>query len=110
MASRKITRSAKQHASAKATPAKKAPAKSPPAQAAPPAAARKPAPGAPPLREPRKPGDALASAPTSRPGYLRAGLEALARRVRLRDQAEAKKLEPALDHLAQAYDQLLGKR
>jgi hypothetical protein len=115
MASRKITRSAKKApASASARPAAKAAAK-----AATKVAAKKspaPAPARPaataaakplPIRQPLKPTDGQAA--TSRAEYLQAGLEALVRRIRLRDQAEAKKLEPALAHLAKAYGKLLGK-
>ena len=109
MASRKITRSAKKApASASARPAAKAAtkvaAKKSPAPAHPAAtAAAKPLP----IRQPLKPTDGQAA--TSRAEYLQAGLEALVRRIRLRDQAEAKKLEPALAHLAKAYGKLLGK-
>jgi hypothetical protein len=113
MASRKITRSAKKApASASARPAAKAAAKaatkvaakkSPAPAPARPAATAKPLP----IRQPLKPTDGQAA--TSRAEYLQAGLEALVRRIRLRDQAEAKKLEPALAHLAKAYGKLLGK-
>jgi hypothetical protein len=121
MASRKTTRSEKKTiASTKAKPAaKKAVAAAnakPTAKEAAPAAAKagpvagKPAPAAPTKPAPpftRKPGGP--TAPTSRAEYLQAGLEGLVRHVRLRDQAEAKRLEPAIAHLAKAYGKLLGK-
>jgi hypothetical protein len=108
MASRKIIRSAKKPpTSTGARPAAKAATKAAPATSPAPAhpapAAAKPLP----VRQPLKPSDDQAATP--RAEYLQAGLEALLRRIRLRDQAEAKKLEPALAHLAKAYGKLLGK-
>jgi hypothetical protein len=119
MASRKITRSTKKtSAASKPTPATRSPAAPAAKKAAPTAAARttarpaaRPVPSGPtkpaPILPPRKPVEP--PAPASRAGYLQAGLDALVRRVRLRDQAEAKRLEPAIAHLVKAYEKLLGK-
>lgn len=119
MASRKITRSKKKtSAASKPAPASRASATPAAKKAAPAAAARVGAPAAERLAPsaptkpalslpPRKPVEL--QAPVSRADYLQAGLDALVRRVRLRDQAEAKRLEPAIAHLAKAYEKTLGK-
>jgi hypothetical protein len=118
MASRKITRNTKKtSAASKPTPAARASA-TPTAKKAALPAARAGTPAADRLAPsaPKKPAPSLPTrkivelqAPASRADYLQAGLDALVRRVRLRDQAEAKRLEPAIAHLAKAYEKLLGK-
>lgn len=116
MASRKITRNAKKPTPvAKAKPVAKSPAKV--AVKKTPAAAgvrgdgavvaKPPSPPNPKPQVPRKSTDALPS--TAPAEYLPSGLESLLRRLRLHDQAEAKKLEPGISHLAKAYGKLLGK-
>lgn len=110
MASRKITRSAKKtsvpkvkavtKAAATKRPAAKDAVASKRAGKAPPASTVKPTPS-------RKASENLP--PMSAANYLPSGLDALLRRLRVRDQAAAKKLEPGISHLAKAYGKLLGK-
>lgn len=68
-----------------------------------------PKPAAPVPSTPGKSAAPAAPEPRTRTAYLQAGLKALAQRIRLEDQAGAKKIEPTLAHLAQAYQRVLGK-
>lgn len=111
MASRKITRSAKKTPATKSKAATKVAAtKRPSAKEA--AAAERPGKVPAPTPAPKPaPSRKASEHPPSTPAadYLPSGLEALLRRLRLRDQAAAKKLEPGISHLAKAYGKLLDK-
>ena len=113
MASRKITRNAKKIAAPKASATAKVVATKRPAPKEAATAKRTGKPPAPPpastAKAPpsRRASEALPS--TSAADYLPSGLDALLRRLRLHDQAAAKKLEPGITHLAKAYGKLLGK-